>query len=336
MADENKEQEPLQVKLSNSEKKLRGFFEKRDGLNEEARFLRNERDSLNSRKREIIESIRKIRDKRTAEMEDLKRRRDEVTAPYRIQRDRLNAMVKVQKRKRKGYEESLSSHGEEEEGQRKKRSDPITEINMLNMEIQALMTTYETSSMSKKKEQETMDNIKALNIQVKELEKELPDYMREQMENEKKAIEKVEILEEHDMAHQDVMQLSQKAQEFHSIYIKENDKFKKELDSIYNKYQEEIENNERTLQHLSKEADKRHREFMAMRERADHFHKRAMDLRGTVLHLREERRALEQKLQGVIDEQNKAVKEALEDEGKIEEAADKALDLLKKGGKINL
>ena len=336
MADEKKKQEALQIKLSNSEKKLRDFFEKRDGLNEEARFLRNERDSLNSRKREIIESIRKIRDKRKAEMDDLKRRRDEATGLYRIQRDRLNAMVKVQKRKRKGYAESLSSRDEKEDGASKNRIDPLTEINMLNMEMQALLTNYEITSMSKKKELETMERVKTLNKQIKDLEKELPEYKREQMKNEKKAIEKADILQEHDLTHQDVMQLSQKAQEFHGLYIKENDKFKKKLDGIYKKCQDEIEKKEKSLQHLSREADRRHREFLAMKDRADHFHKRAMELRGTVLLLREERTAVERQMRDMIDEQNKAVMEALDNEEKQEEAADKALELLKKGDKINL
>ncbi len=335
--DETDKDKTLESKLSNSEKRLRRLFDRRDSLNEEARFMRNERDSLNSRRREVIESIRKLKDKRHAEMEDLKKRRDEVTAPYRIQRDKLNAMVKVQKRKREGLASSMSSFRDGEESEKKKRRiDPLTEINVLSMEMQALLSKYETVAMSRDKEQEAMDQIKDLKRRIDELEKVLPDYQLKELEKERKVSAREDIFQDHDMAHQSVVELSQKAQEFHTQFTKENDKFREKMDSIYNKYIEEIEGKEKEIGHLSLQADRRHKEFLAMKERADHYHKRAMALRGEVLVLRKEKNAVEQKMRDLIDEQNRNVDDALEDEEKQKEAADKAMELLKKGGKISL
>jgi len=338
MENQENETQSLENKLSNSEKKLRGLYEKRDALNEEAMFLRNERNTLNDRKRTVVNSIRKLKDTRRAEMDDLRERRDEAVMSHRIQRDKLHAMVQVQKRKREGHARSLKSSRDDSEGRRSrdKNRDPLTEINILNMEIQALSMQYETTALSKKKELETMERIKELKRQIDELEKILPEHQLKQMEHEKKIVARESVREEHEFAHSNVTQLSQKAQFFHDLYIKENDKFKEKMDGIYKKYQDEIDQKEKELIHLSREADRRHKEFMDKKDRADHFHQRAMAHRGDVLLLREERNAIEQKMKALIDEQNKSVSDALDDEEKQEEAAKKALEFLKKGGKISL
>jgi uncharacterized coiled-coil DUF342 family protein len=204
------------------------------------------------------------------------------------------------------------------------------------MEIQALSMQYETTALSQKRELETMDRIKDLKRQIEELERELPGHQRKQMEHEKQIIQRESVREEHEFAHSNVMQLSQKAQFFHDLYVKENGKFKDKMDGIYKKYQDEIDQKEKELTHLSREADRRHKEFMDKKERADKFHKRAMAHRGDVLLLREERDAIEQKMKAMIDEQNKLVSDALDGDEKQEEAANKALEFLKKGGKISL
>ena len=338
MDNQENENQSLENKLSNSEKKLRKLYEKRNALNEEAMFLRNERNTLNDRRRTVVNSIRKLKDTRRAEMDDLRTRRDEAVMSHRIQRDKLHAMVQVHKRKREGHAKSLKSFRDDKKGQNSKDKyrDPLTEINILNMEIQALSLQYETTALSQKKELETMVRIKELKRQIDELERVLPEHHRKQMEIEKKIIDRESVREEHEFTHSNVMQLSQKAQFFHYLYIKENDKFKEKMDGIYKKYQDEIDQKEKELIHLSREADRRHKEFMDKKERADRHHQRAMAYRGDVLLLREERDAIELKMRALIDEQNKSVSNALDDDEKQEESAKKALEFLKKGGKISL
>lgn len=326
----------LQEKLGSAEKKLRKLYDKRDGLNEEANFLRKERDSLNDRKRVVIGEMRRLRDRRRAEMDDLQNKRDTALAPYRLHRDRFNAMVQVQKKKRKGFASAISRFRNDGEQDKKKTMDPVAEINMLNMEMQSLILNYETTAMSRDKELEAMEKIKELKTRIDELEGTLPAYRREQMEREKEVIEKEQVFTDHDMTHQDVLQLSQKAQEYHQLLIKEGDKFKKELDTIYNKYQFQIEKKEKELDHVSKEADKKHRGFVALKERADHFHQKAVKFREEVGGLRKVRNEFENGLRKMVEVQNMAVAEQFDDEEKHKEAAQKAMELLKKGGKISL
>ena len=183
--------------------------------------------------------------------------------------------------------------------------------------------------MSRDKELEAMDQIKDLKRRIDELEKVLPEYQLKELEKERKVAAREDIFQDHDMAHQSVVELSQKAQEFHTQFTKENDRFRKKMDSIYNKYSDEIEGKEKEIGHLSLQADRRHKEFLAMKERADHYHKRAMELRGEVLVLRKEKNAVEQKMRDLINEQNKVVEDELEGEEKQKEAADKAMELLK-------
>ena len=71
-------------------------------------------------------------------------------------------------------------------------------------------------------------------------------------------------------------------------------------------------------------------------EKADTFHKKAMELRDRVMVLRNERRAINQQRRVLVQDQNVKVRQELEDESKLDEKMDMALEMLKKGGKISI
>jgi len=91
-----------------------------------------------------------------------------------------------------------------------------------------------------------------------------------------------------------------------------------------------------SINHLRAESDKRHEEYLKAREQADSYHAKATELRERVLQLRQEKRKILNEARSVVDEQNAKVREALEDDDRLDEAADHAVAALMKKGKITL
>jgi uncharacterized coiled-coil DUF342 family protein len=84
------------------------------------------------------------------------------------------------------------------------------------------------------------------------------------------------------------------------------------------------------------DANAKHEEFIAIRTRADEQHHKFLELRSKILEIRgasqEDRRAARQ----MIKEHAKQAREAVADPKKLEEHADRSLEELKKGGRIQI
>ncbi len=87
---------------------------------------------------------------------------------------------------------------------------------------------------------------------------------------------------------------------------------------------------------LAAEANRLHELFMKVRERADHYHQRAMEMRKEVISVKRSRRQEHTEGRALLKAQKAVVREALEDEAKLDEAVDEALATLKKGDKLEL
>ena len=87
---------------------------------------------------------------------------------------------------------------------------------------------------------------------------------------------------------------------------------------------------------LAAEAGRIHQLFVKVKERADHYHQRAMEMRKEVITIKRSRRREHSEGRALLREQKAVVREALEDEAKLDEAVDEALATLKKGGKLEL
>ncbi len=87
---------------------------------------------------------------------------------------------------------------------------------------------------------------------------------------------------------------------------------------------------------LIAEANRIHELFVKVKERADHSHQRAMEMRREVISIKRSRRREHIEAKALVKQQKAVVREALEDEKKLDEAVDEAIATLRKGGKLEL
>ncbi len=98
----------------------------------------------------------------------------------------------------------------------------------------------------------------------------------------------------------------------------------------------EVEEREDGLSLLIAEADRIHDVYLSIRKKADHYHQRAMEMREKLVAIKHSRREEYEDALKIIRERKEKVKKALEDEEAVEEALDKALSTLRKGGRLEL
>ena len=87
---------------------------------------------------------------------------------------------------------------------------------------------------------------------------------------------------------------------------------------------------------LATEADKKHEEFLKIRARADEFHQKATEMRAKVLTIEDARRSEIREARNLLRQQNITVRKVLLDERKLDKAADDALQLLLKKGRVEM
>jgi len=85
---------------------------------------------------------------------------------------------------------------------------------------------------------------------------------------------------------------------------------------------------------LAADADKKHEEYLKIRTRADDLHQKAMEMRETVLTIRNTARDEIREARNLLRQQNVTVRRELLDERKLDKAAEEALQLLMKKGRV--
>lgn len=284
----------LVKELSDSEKRLKNLYEKRDHFNEEGKVYREMRDDLHKKRKNILDKIQHIRAKRSQLLEEMKAaksRRD-------MFNDKARSILGI-KRKR---------------DQDAKKADPYEDRHTIEMELRKLEDLYQTRSHTLAKERDIVKSIEEKRSKLKELEAKEPVFQAARVEAQTKDEEIKEYRRLADEEHAKVQELYTKLKEIH----------------------EKLDEFSPTLDHLRKEADKRHEEYLKVRKQADSYHQRAMELRERVLALRSERNKIIKDAKDIIKDQNKKVSEELDDDEKLDDAADKAVEMLLKKGKISL
>ncbi len=282
----------LARELSDGEKRLRSIYEKRDGLNEQAKVVRELRDDLHSKRKAILEQLRVTREKRSGLIEEMKAAR----ARRDLYTERARALLGF-KRKKEGAVK-----------------DPYEDRVVLEKDLSELEHRYQTMPLSMGKEREIVSKIEEKRKKLSEV-KDLNDVFqthRTEMLSKEEEIEELRRLS--DEEHKKVRELMEK------------------LDAL----QQEIDSVSPSLDHLRHEADKKHQEYLELREQADSYHQKSQELREKVVQLRGERDKLRRDARALMDEQNRVVSEALDNGEKLEDAADKAVEMLLKKGKVSL
>ena len=98
----------------------------------------------------------------------------------------------------------------------------------------------------------------------------------------------------------------------------------------------EIETRAHRIAQLTAEADKKHEEYLGFRAKADEMHAKGLEMRDRIITIRGEQRAEVRESREALRRQSIAVRNALLDDRKLDEAADRAVAKLLQGGKVEI
>ena len=189
-----------------------------------------------------------------------------------------------------------------------------SDLATLRREIARIEMDQQTRPMKLSEENELLDELKAKVREARELEKIKgeEDVVRKDVKEIDAKID--ELFTRADEEHMQVVALSEKANAIH----------------------EQVTHLVQNLAVLIAEANKKHEEYLEVREKADEVHQKVMEMRGKVLTERDAKRAEQREARQLLKDQRKHVREALFDEKKLDEFADKAVEALLKKGKVEI
>ena len=271
------------------------------------RSLVDQRDKVNDAAHAVREERDMLNEKRRGVMEDMRSAKDDregFVKKLRAHREKRNTL---HKRAKQLIEMRRSRRGQVKKG-------VGHDIGRLRKAIEQMDRQQQTTTMTLADENELIDQIREAVKEVRTLEKE--KGVQEEVFKEVKEIDAAidELMEKADEEHAHVVTFAGKAEEAHDL----------------------ITQLVRDIAVLIASANKKHEEFLALRERADKYHEAAMEMRGKVLAERKASRAEEVEDRQALRDQKRKVRETLLDKKKIDEAADRALESLLKGGKVEI
>lgn len=236
---------------------------------------------------------------------------------HKLARDAANEVMRQHKEIRNAYQDQAKAliaakKGKAGEGA-VERSLPLT-VRKLRNDIQAMVEQQQITILSPSKEKVLVEKIRDLWLELKAKETEL------------KKQKTVEV----EMADTDgsIDALFAKADEEHGLVVAAL----KEASSHHDKFIAGV----KEIRVLVQEANKKHAEFVACKEKADECHNKGMELREKVMSVRNERKAMFDAERKEIQQVNTTARRNVSDPNAIDRYKEKALDELKKGGKITL
>jgi uncharacterized coiled-coil DUF342 family protein len=265
---------------------------------------RNELNDMAKVIREERDMINNSRKDHKDEMDKLKKERDELVAKMRHHKELRN---KFQEEAKKLIE-----------AKRKKKGEVFRNLPMrveeLKADVQMLEYRQETVPMSPQEENDLIEKIR--------LKREEFNKIKVKLEKQKE----VEI----DISDKDnaIDELFKKADEQHKLvqkYYKDNQKKHEKYMKLVNELSVSIA-----------EANKKHGQYKEIRDEAQKVHEKAFEMKSKIIAIKGERRKRWDEAKKAIKEQNIKARKAVMDEKKLDEIADKSVNVLKKGGKISL
>lgn len=279
--------------LEQAEIKYDALVEKRNQCNAEANLVRQERDQLHERRRGMMSSLK--------EMKEARQRLLEQVRDHKARRNQFQAEAKELLELKKKLKVEI-------------KGDLLGEIKTVRRRVQELEIRQQTTPMPVARENELLEEMRALLSRLKEMERvhETHGKLLDQVGEVEARID--ELFKRADEEHQRVIQISAAAQEIQGQLI------------------ERV----KEISLLIAEANKHHEAFLTARAKADEFHQKAQEMREKILSVREQRRQEIHEARKVVQDHRRAVREALDDRAKVERAADEALENLLRKGRIAL
>ncbi len=265
---------------------------------------RNELNDMAKVLREERDMVHNSRKDLKEEIKKVKKERDELVSKMKHHKEMRN---KLQKEAKKFIEAKQKSKGEVF------KNLPLR-VEELKADFQMLEYRQETVPMSSAEENELIETIR----------EKRKEFKRKQKQMEKQKSIEIDISDKDNA----IDELFKKADEEHKLVQKYYDENQKE----HKKYIKLV--NELSLSIA--EGNKKHEQYIELRNEAQKIHEKAFEMRSKIIGIKGERRKRWTEAKKAIKDQNIKARKAVMDKGKLDQIADKSVDALKKGEKINL
>jgi uncharacterized coiled-coil DUF342 family protein len=271
------------------------------------RGIIEKRNELNDQAREYADTRDSLNNERREIIEDirdLREDRDEIVKKMRHHKklrnqhqDKAKSLIEMKKGKGKGIHKNLDR-----------------DIEVIRTEAKMLELKQETTVLTIEEENQLLKNLKKQYVEMRRLES---------------------ILGEQDTILSEVKDVDEKISLLFKMADEEHEKvveFSKQSNEIHDR----ITLMAKSITHLIAESNKNHELYVQLKERADQYHQKANEMRDKIMAVRNLARDEIRESRQLISQQNKSVKMALNDEKKLEAAADDALETLLKKGKFEI
>jgi len=271
------------------------------------RALLNKRDEIN-------EQAALLRSERDSLNEKKRELQDQMNAA-RDRRDELVKKMRIHKSKRDGFQAKAKELLEFKKSLKGKQVGSLKqEIHAQEAEVRMLELRQQTVPLTIPKERELLEIIKSKSAEVQRLKKVLLE--QDKIEREVKDLDASinALFRQADKEHAEVVK-----------YSDEQHKAHEEASALY-----------KDVATLAASANKKHDEFMKLREEANAAHDKASEMRDKIIEIRKEKRMEWMEEKKAIRDVNISARRALDDKAKKDKAADDALAMLLKKGKIQI
>jgi len=271
------------------------------------RALLNKRDEINEQAAVLRSERDSLHEKKQELQEQMNAARDK--------RDGFVVQMRVHKKKR----DELQAKAKELIEFKKKRKGAPTgslkdEIRAMEADARMMELRQQTVPLSIPKERELLDELKKKMAEIERMKKVLAEQNKiaKEVHDMDRSIDA--LFKQADKEHDEVVRLSEAQHKAHE-----------EASSLY-----------KETASLSAAANKKHTDFMKLREEADAAHQKASEMRDKIMEFRKEKRMEWIEEKNAIRDVNTAVRRALDDQSKKDKAADEALQMLLKKGKVEI
>ena len=286
-----------------------GAAEVHDLRNLQAKFngLVDQRNQFN----DMARGAREARD----QLNEHRRQRSVEIEEHKAARDKANEEMRQHKELRNAFQDQAKALIDERKGKVGgiERSLPL-KVRKLRNDLQAAVEQQQTTQLTVAKERVLVEKISEMWKELKAAEAELQKQKAVQVELTGTDGDIDELFKKADTEHTEVMRCMKVAQEHHEKFI-----------TVV-----------KEVRVLATESNKKHHEFIAHKGKADDMHQKAMELREKVMAIRGERKAEYEARRSELREVNTVARRNVADPRAIDQYKDRALDELKKGGKITL
>ncbi|MBU0684539.1 MAG: hypothetical protein KJ653_01640 [Candidatus Thermoplasmatota archaeon] len=271
------------------------------------RALLNKRDEIN-------EQAAVLRSERDSLHEQKQVLQGQMNAA-RDKRDAFVAEMRIHKKKR---DELQAKAKELIEFKKKTKGPPMgslkDEIRAREFDTKMMELRQQTVPLSITKERELLDELKKKMAEIERMKKVLAEQntIAKEIHDMDRSIDV--LFKQADKEHDEVVRLSDEQHKAHE-----------EASSLY-----------KEVASLAATANKKHTDFIKLREEADAAHQKASEMRDKIMEFRKEKRMEWIEEKNALRDVNTAVRRALDDQSKKDKAADEALQMLLKKGKVKI